>query len=56
MTKKDYIRIAKALEDCPPVALKEIIVRKLCLVFREDNPRFNKDKFINACYGKGGYQ
>ena len=66
MTKKNYIRIAKAINEQRQIALnikqdqKEIgearlhgiasVMYHLAEYFREDNPRFNQEKFIDACY------
>ena len=66
MTKKDYIKIAKIIEDNTlsgnglmlPSINKVKLVSELCTMFKHDNKLFNKDRFINACYGGdiiGGY-
>lgn len=62
MTKKDYILIAAALNRSKPESyLKGIIhspnlerqwecdVEHIADVLQEDNPRFDRDKFIQAC-------
>lgn len=60
MTKKDYILISRAInctvwnfqgEDREQKAIAETIER-LCEEFARDNTRFNKQKFIEACYKK----
>ncbi len=60
MTKKDYIKIAKSIKDNTGddyydeghMVYKDGIIQDLCAVFLEDNPNFDKDKFIKACYGE----
>lgn len=57
MTKKDYQRIALAMRN----VLKNpfyygsgwiVVLEELTKVLAEDNPRFNKKKFVAACYGE----
>jgi len=53
MIKKDYEMIAKKLyevkaEHGDNEILQEIVV-KLSSVFSEDNPKFNNEKFWDAC-------
>ena len=55
MTKKDYIAIADIihttrLEDWSSAehAITCIEVA-LCVLFKQDNPNFNKEKFLEAC-------
>ena len=64
MTKKDYIKFAEMIkgrldyikgaspegckEECHEVEIK-IIVDNLCLIFREDNPSFDRSHFLAAC-------
>ena len=66
MTKKDYIKIAKIIEDNTlkgnglmlPSINKVKLVGELCTMFKYDNALFDKGKFIDACYGGdiiGGY-
>lgn len=52
MTKKDYIAIADALnknldDNLEPELYLEWFIRDLCDYFKEDNPNFDKDKFIS---------
>ena len=61
MTKKDYIAIAKVINELPslPTTTEFELVRKASLVarlaryFEQDNPRFDSAKFDKACYAKG---
>jgi len=53
MTKKDYQAIAKIISlntsiDDPHIVLKKPFILGLCDMFKEDNQRFNKDKFLEA--------
>jgi hypothetical protein len=59
MTRKDYIMIAKAISNSTnhadllrPVYL-DTLMMNLCNVFREDNPRFDEDRFITAVAAEG---
>lgn len=50
MTKKDYLKIADVLKNtmtfagCSQVIQKDLI-QNLCRTFKDDNPKFNKQKF-----------
>ena len=44
MTKKDYIAIATILNKYSDA--EHMILLKLCEYFKEDNPNFDADKFI----------
>lgn len=57
MTKKDYIKFATMLkiqieQTDDPVALYAInsIVQNISDIFKEDNPRFDANKFDQAVY------
>jgi len=58
MTRKHYIAIADVIKEyVKPNHLvygftnhKDDLVSELCRVFEEDNPRFDSDKFREACY------
>ncbi len=68
MTKKDYIKLAAVMADTNPdnhpgtfesahtsAASKKYwshIVSKLADTLKQDNPAFNREKFIDACYGE----
>ena len=45
MTKKDYIAIAKILNKYSDA--EHMILLKLCEYFKEDNPNFDADKFLD---------
>ena len=53
MTKKDYIKIAKLISDISDNKTMAIeggtLVVKLATIFKEDNPKFNRGKFFDAC-------
>jgi hypothetical protein len=55
MTKKDYIRIADAISRTTVTMPngeylgKQSFLDFLCLALKQDNPNFNKAKFIEAC-------
>lgn len=53
MTKKDYIKIAKLISDISDNKTMAIeggtLVVKLATIFQEDNPKFNRGKFFDAC-------
>jgi hypothetical protein len=59
-TKQHYVAIAKILKDASDTAYKvsddstaseliDGIAQKLASVFAQDNPRFDKGFFLNAC-------
>ena len=57
-TKKDFIAIARILKDNTeymieyknyPFYFKNNLIRELSRYFRETNPLFDYDKFIQAC-------
>ena len=60
MTKKDYDAIAEAISfvEVGDVSRRESssikwdIVFRLAEVFKADNPNFNIDLFVEACYGE----
>ena len=47
MTRKDYIAIADALASVE-FSHKSAVVYALCRVFRDDNPRFDANRFKEA--------
>ena len=62
MDSKDYIKIAEILSnrrECyrgnrdnaitPPSEVLSDVAESLAIVFASDNPRFNQDKFLEAC-------
>jgi hypothetical protein len=53
MTKKDYIAMAAALRPSHaslPLGEYHDIVERCAAMFKADNPRFDKGRFIRACY------
>ena len=54
MTKKDYKMIAEAINrtcrktDWMPIYTLE---EELCETFKQDNPRFDRERFLAACRG-----
>ena len=48
MTKKNYIEIAKILNKYSGKDSDHMLLLKLCQYFREDNPKFNADKFLDV--------
>jgi hypothetical protein len=49
MTKKDYILISTAIRSIDNDLIRVSCARVLAYALREDNRRFDIDKFINAC-------
>ena len=53
MIKKHYIAIANIIKDTSTsngiYTYKQDLVNHLSNLFKLDNTRFNKDKFVNAC-------
>ena len=47
MTKKDYIRIAECIKKHRNGNIRLMV--EFCKVFKTDNPRFDKDRFLKAC-------
>ena len=59
MTRKDYVAIAQAINDeIRPYSEHAIqstvynIIDNLCDTFQEDNPRFDRARFLEACGDK----
>jgi len=61
-TKKDYIKLAKAIKDCRDrlmiepwgesgvgIIYTEGFIQELCNILKDDNPRFDKEQFMEAC-------
>jgi hypothetical protein len=56
LTKKAYEMVACAVRRADAVSpeersFKRELVRRLCNEFHADNPRFDMEKFVVACYG-----
>ena len=57
MTRKDYQKLAGAIQrntqpfmmHRPTVIYKSALLHDLCMILKEDNPRFDVEKFIEAC-------
>ncbi len=60
MTKKDYIKLAKLISDTSNVIdgnhpegqlfiRTSNLIAGLCDILKEDNPRFDRERFITAC-------
>ena len=54
MTKKDYIKIATVLKSYGNANTKinklvAKLVDEMATTLKQDNPRFNRDKFYKAC-------
>jgi len=48
ITKKNYIEIAKILNKHGGKNSDHMLWLKLCQYFKEDNPKFNADKFLDV--------
>ena len=58
MTRKDYVKIAKAISNVPnsdanETIWKNAVVDELCSIFIEDNPNFDRTRFLTACNEEG---
>jgi len=57
MTKKDYIKLAKAIKDntltdtngVSFISSTDGFIGELCDILQEDNPRFDRERFLTAC-------
>ena len=60
MTRKHFKAIAQAIKNNSKIVVfdnktnaniidKNMFINELCIVFKQLNPRFNKQTFINAC-------
>ena len=48
MTRKDYRSIAKIFKD-NKLYINDSTINDFVILFKKDNSRFNRDKFIEAC-------
>lgn len=48
-TKKDFIAAAKTIAAITDPKEKETVANNFCTIFQNQNPRFDKVKFLNAC-------
>ena len=58
MIRKDYVKIAKAISNVPnsdtnETIWKNAVVDELCTIFIEDNPNFDRTRFLTACNEEG---
>ena len=53
MTKKDYIAIARIVQQFPSLAIPPRFLDQLAAYFAADNPRFDELQFLEACQTKG---
>jgi hypothetical protein len=53
MSRKDYEMIAKCIRDAGKQTLgsifRDLLISSLCAEFAKDNPRFDADRFREAC-------
>jgi hypothetical protein len=55
MTKKDYIKIADSLRDSKPIGGEMVLLQweadvyKIMDCLQQDNPKFDKTRFLRAC-------
>ena len=59
MNTKDYRLIAKVIDDTDNNGQgeditfnKTLLIENLCNAFKKDNERFERQIFVEACYGK----
>lgn len=55
MSRKDYRAIAKLMAEIrtsTPTDTWVKLMLGLCEIFRQDNPRFDKERFKDACYAE----
>ena len=48
-TKKDFEKAAMVISTVPDEH-KEVVVSTYLELFKKDNPRFNEEKFLSACF------
>jgi hypothetical protein len=49
MSRKHYQVIAAALRNIPDRAARQAVISELLPLFKRDNPRFDCQRFIDAC-------
>lgn len=58
MTRKDYVKVADILSGYSQAMIDnfwwEDLVNDFALMFAEDNPNFNRERFLEACETIGG--
>tara|TARA_R100000805_G_C3606175_1_gene106642 strand:+ start:245 stop:421 length:177 start_codon:yes stop_codon:yes gene_type:complete len=57
MTRKDYIKIASIIKDNSVsddklirYIAKDPLIKDFVIMFKKDNERFDKERFIKACF------
>jgi hypothetical protein len=50
MSRKDYKAIAEIISRFDAGTKKSELIEGFCLYLKQDNPRFQQMKFIDACY------
>ena len=50
MSRKDYKAIAEIISRLDAGTKKSELIEGFCLYLKQDNPRFQQMKFIDACY------
>jgi hypothetical protein len=56
MTRRDYDLISKVLARCQPsvldaTSLRNLIIYSLANALAEENPRFDRERFMQTCSG-----
>lgn len=49
-TAQHYVKVASILRPLGGVVEKDQIIKVFVEMFKEDNPKFNPTKFIEACF------
>ena len=51
LSRKHYKQLANVIKvsEYRGIILKKVLLDNLCIVLKQDNTRFNSDKFIDAC-------
>ena len=48
MSRKHYVAIAEAMRSIPDRSIRQAVASNLVALFRQDNPRFNMQRFLEA--------
>lgn len=48
MTKKDFIAMAEVVKEISNLEERYKVAKKMCEVFKNDNPLFNENRFLKA--------
>ena len=56
MSRKDYVQLARIIKDSTIInnnlfesISKKCLINSLCDMLKEDNPNFNRFRFLDAC-------